>query len=85
MINRSMVVAGVIGGLLSLAGYQIASNTSQPSLAQPSSKTVPAPTPSVKALPQAATAVPQSAPPFIRLFIRGSVRPSARPWRREPS
>src|SRR3954468_17521247 len=61
MINRSMVIAGAVGGLVSLAGYQIVSNTSQPSMAQPSTKTVPLSAPSMKALPQAATAVPRSA------------------------
>src|SRR5690348_5591895 len=61
MINRSLVIAGAIGGLVSLAGYQIASHTSEPSAAQPSSHTMPAPSPGLKALPQAATAVPRSA------------------------
>jgi Do/DeqQ family serine protease len=64
MINRSMVIAGMIGGLVSLAGYQIASNTSQPVAAQPSVKAVRmgAPPSGVKAMPQGATAVPQSMP-----------------------
>jgi Do/DeqQ family serine protease len=61
MINRSLVIAGAIGGLVSLAGYQIVSHTAEPSIAQPSTKSVPASKPSVKALPQAATAVPRSA------------------------
>ena len=63
MINRSLVIAGVIGGLVSLAGYQIVTETSQPSHAQPSTKAMPlgAPSTSTKALPQAATAVPRSA------------------------
>ena len=35
MINRSIVIAGMIGGLVSLAGYQVVSNTSPPAAAQP--------------------------------------------------
>src|SRR5690348_506392 len=63
MINRSLVIAGAIGGLVSLAGYQIVSHTSEPSHAQPSTKAMPlgAPSGSMKALPQAATSVPRSA------------------------
>jgi Do/DeqQ family serine protease len=63
MINRSLVIAGAIGGLVSLAGYQIVSHTSEPTLAQPSTKAMPlgAPSASMKALPQAATSVPRSA------------------------
>ena len=91
MINRSMVIAGVIGGLVSLAGYQIVSNTSQPSMAQPSTKTVPLSAPSMKALPQAATAVPQSAaqvqltfapivkrvaPAVVNVYSRSVVQPA---------
>src|SRR4051794_40501651 len=61
MINRGMVIAGIVGGLVSLAGYQIVSNTSQPTIAQPSIKAVPmgSPTSTVKAVPQG-TAVPQT-------------------------
>jgi S1-C subfamily serine protease len=99
MINRSMVIAGVIGGLVSLAGYQIVSNTSQPSLAQPSPKTVPLSAPSMKALPQAATAVPQSAgqvqltfapivrriaPAVVNVYSRTVVRQQVNPLFADP-
>lgn len=98
MINRSLVIAGAIGGLVSLAGYQIASNTSQPGQAQPA-KTVPAPTPSVKVLPQAATAVPRSAaevqltfapivrrvaPAVVNVYSRSVVRQQVNPLFTDP-
>jgi len=99
MINRSMIIAGMIGGLVSLAGYQIVSNTSQPSMAQPSTKTVPLSTPSMKALPQAATAVPQSAaqvqltfapivrrvaPAVVNVYSRSVVRQQVNPLFADP-
>ena len=101
MINRSMMIAGVIGGLASLAGYQIVSNTSQPSLAQPSGKTAPLPPPSasMKALPQAATTVPQNAgqvqltfapivrrvaPAVVNVYSRSVVRQQVNPLFSDP-
>jgi Do/DeqQ family serine protease len=99
MINRSMVVAGIIGGLVALAGYQVVSNTSQPSMAQSSTKTVPLSAPSMKALPQAATAVPQSAaqvqltfapivrrvaPAVVNVYSRSVVRQQVNPLFADP-
>jgi S1-C subfamily serine protease len=99
MINRSMVIAGMIGGLVSLAGYQVVSNTSQPSMAQSSTKTVPLSAPSIKALPQAATAVPQSAgqvqltfapivrrvaPAVVNVYSRSVVRQQVNPIFSDP-
>jgi serine protease Do len=99
MINRSMVIAGVIGGLVSLAGYQIASQTTEPSHAQPSAHTVPAPTPSLKALPQAATSVPRSAaevqltfapvvkrvaPAVVNVYARSVVKQQVNPLFSDP-
>jgi serine protease Do len=101
MINRSMVMAGAIGGLVSLAGYQIASQTSQPSIAQPSTKAMPlgAPSAGMKALPQAATAVPRSAadvqltfapivrrvaPAVVNVYSRSVVRQQVNPLFADP-
>ncbi|HEX3652494.1 MAG TPA: Do family serine endopeptidase [Rhizomicrobium sp.] len=101
MINRSMVIAGVIGGLVSLAGYQIVSETSQPTQAQPGAKTAPLPpaSASIKALPQAATAVPQSAgqvqltfapvvrrvaPAVVNVYSRSVVRQQVNPIFSDP-
>ncbi|HSC18871.1 MAG TPA: Do family serine endopeptidase [Rhizomicrobium sp.] len=101
MINRGMVVAGVIGGLVSLAGYQIASNTAPPSRAQPSTRTAPLAPPSagMKALPQAATAVPRSAaevqltfapivrrvaPAVVNVYSRSVVRQQVNPLFADP-
>jgi serine protease Do len=100
MINRGMVIAGIVGGLVSLAGYQIVSNTSQPSVAQPSIKAVPmgSPTSSVKAVPQG-TAVPQTmsqvqltfapivrrvAPAVVNVYARSVVRQQVNPLFSDP-
>ncbi len=100
MINRSMVIAGAVGGLVSLAGYQIASHTTEPSLAQPT-KAVPlgAPSAGMKALPQAATAVPRSAaevqltfapivrrvaPAVVNVYSRSVVRQQVNPLFADP-
>lgn len=99
MINRSVVMAGVIGGLVSLAGYQIAWEAARPSHAQPGLKAMPAPTPSAKALPQAATAVPRSAaevqltfapivrrvaPAVVNVYSRSVVRQQVNPLFADP-
>ena len=101
MINRSLVIAGAIGGLVSLAGYQIVSHTSEPTLAQPSTKAMPlgAPSASMKALPQAATAVPRSAaevqltfapivrrvaPAVVNVYSRSVVRQQVNPLFADP-
>src|SRR5436305_7442602 len=98
MINRSLVIAGAIGGLVSLAGYQIVSHTAEPSIAQPS-KSAPASAPTVKALPQAATAVPRSAaevqltfapivrrvaPAVVNVYARSVVKQQVNPLFADP-
>jgi serine protease Do len=100
MTNRNVVIAGVVGGLIALAGYQVASNTSPPVAAQPSVKAVPlgAPTAGVKAVPQGTT-VPQSmpqvqltfapvvrrvAPAVVNVYSRSIVRQQVNPMFADP-
>ncbi|MBV9570187.1 MAG: Do family serine endopeptidase [Alphaproteobacteria bacterium] len=104
MFNRSMVLAGMIGGFVSLAGYQIASNTlqssqAQPNNTQPASRSMPAPSPSVKALPQGATSVPRDmaqvqltfapvvhrvTPSVVNVYARSVVRQQVNPLFADP-